>query len=619
MIWLSTSEVAFLLQASDRTIRRNIKQYAYKVDLKKGGYKGKCYLIALESLPQYAQDKYLGNESDKVNYFLSTYTGKQQEEANFKMRIVQLYIYSGLPPAAFIEDFNNNNTDDTISISQLYRWHRKLKESGFDVCSLVDTRGKYNKGKSSITAESWDYFLNLYMNENKPTIQRCYEFTCKKFEDVPSVKAFERKLKTVPELVFKRYREGEKAFNDSLPSMIRSRLDIDSNDIWFSDHHLIDVAIKNKYGKVVRPWLTVFYDAKSNKVISFILRDKSADSTVIKECLKNGITTNGVPKELYFDNGKDYREKSFNKDFPAALVNRLGIKMIYATPYHGQAKTVERWFRTLEDRFCKFFITYLGRDAKQRPEKMRKPFKDLESIAPDIEDFKLKLAEYIDEYNNTPNKGQDMNNKTPNEVYLENLKNKIELRDTNDLNIICGTFEIRSVGKNGIQYENRQYYSEELIKYQGEKVYINYSPNNLDELNIFTMDMTYICLAKTKLITAFRHTTKEDIKEAKKEQKKARKLVEAYLPIRELDTMEIVSNNQACEKANKATTEKVYTDAVYTNEAKKATSKKVKPDRMAEIEAKDREIKERRKKLSTIVDSFLSQNPIENTKYGGFI
>ena len=144
MIWLSTSEVAFLLQASDRTIRRNIKQYAYKVDLKKGGYKGKCYLIALESLPQYAQDKYLGNESDKVNYFLSTYTGKQQEEANFKMRIVQLYIYSGLPPAAFVEDFNNNNPDDTISISQLYRWHRKLKESGFDVCSLVDTRGKYN-------------------------------------------------------------------------------------------------------------------------------------------------------------------------------------------------------------------------------------------------------------------------------------------------------------------------------------------------------------------------------------------------------------------------------------------------------------------------------------------
>ena len=282
MLWINIDKAAQLLNISCRGLRKRKEHYTYRYIVGRG-YAGKKIEIALESLPQYAQDKYLGNESDKVNYFLSTYTGKQQEEANFKMRIVQLYIYSGLLPAAFVEDFNNNNPDDTISISQLYRWHKKLKESGFDVCSLVDTRGKCNKGKSSITAEAWDYFLNLYMNENKPTIQRCYEFTCKKFEDVPSVKAFERKLKTVPELVFKRYREGEKAFNDSLPSMIRSRQDIKSNDIWFSDHHLMDVAVKNKYGKVVRPWLTVFYDARSNKVISFILRDKSADSTVIKE------------------------------------------------------------------------------------------------------------------------------------------------------------------------------------------------------------------------------------------------------------------------------------------------------------------------------------------------
>lgn len=274
--WKTVKYISQLFHIDESTVRKAIKKnrcnYKYVCGI---GGRGKNILIDINSIPWKSEI----DSIDNVNYFMSAYTGKQQEEANFKMRIVQLYIYSGLPPAAFVEDFNNNNPDDTISISQLYRWHRKLKESGFDVCSLVDTRGKYNKGKSSITAESWDYFLNLYMNENKPTIQRCYEFTCKKFEDVPSVKAFERKLKTVPELVFKRYREGEKAFNDSLPSMIRSRLDIDSNDIWFSDHHLIDVAVKNKYGKVVRPWLTVFYDARSNKVISFILRDKSKNKS----------------------------------------------------------------------------------------------------------------------------------------------------------------------------------------------------------------------------------------------------------------------------------------------------------------------------------------------------
>ena len=62
-------------------------------------------------------------------------------------------------------------------------------------------------------------------------------------------------------------------------------------------------------------------------------------------------------KELYFDNGKDYREKSFNKDFPLSLTKQLGINQIYATPYHGQAKPIERFWETLEDRFCKFFPT----------------------------------------------------------------------------------------------------------------------------------------------------------------------------------------------------------------------------------------------------------------------
>ena len=92
MIWLNINDVANLLNKSIRTIQYTKGKYYFKL-VKSKGRTGKKALIALESLPQYAQDKYLGNESDKVNYFLSTYTGKQQEEANFKMRIVQLYIY----------------------------------------------------------------------------------------------------------------------------------------------------------------------------------------------------------------------------------------------------------------------------------------------------------------------------------------------------------------------------------------------------------------------------------------------------------------------------------------------------------------------------------------------
>jgi hypothetical protein len=56
-----------------------------------------------------------------------------------------------------------------------------------------------------------------------------------------------------------------------------------------------------------------------------------------------------------------------------SLVNQLGINTIYATPYHGQTKTIERFFGTFETRFGKFWETYIGRNAQNRPEHTKKP------------------------------------------------------------------------------------------------------------------------------------------------------------------------------------------------------------------------------------------------------
>lgn len=51
-----------------------------------------------------------------------------------------------------------------------------------------------------------------------------------------------------------------------------------------------------------------------------------------------------------------------------------------------------------------------------------------------------------------------------------------------------------------------------------------------------------------KVRTPFRHTTQEQIREAMKEKKNARKLVEQYAPTRDLDVMAIVARNQLVEK-----------------------------------------------------------------------
>lgn len=548
MTWLKVKEVAELLGMTERAIRwgatkKNKYEYRHVDGIGQGG---KQLEIALESLPQEAQNKY-NNVQEEVAYKeVTQFTGKQREEANFKALIVEQYKRSQLSPDDFVKDFNERNPDSVITKSQLFRWQRKYKSG--DVADLIDMRGGHNRGQITIPPDAWEYFYALYMTLQKRSVQRCWELTRLEYPNIPTVSTFERNLTTIPKLVMIYYREGEKAFNDALVSMERSREDIASNDIWFSDHHLVDVAVINNRGKVFRPWLTVFFDARASKVISFIVRDKSADATVIKQCLRLGIEKYGIPKELYFDNGKDYREKSFNADFPISLVKQLGINMIYATPYHGQAKTVERFFGTMEDRFCKLLPTYLGKDAKQRPENMRVTFDKLKDKAPTMEQFIKALENYFVEYNNTPSGGIDMNGKCPEQVYCENLHTVTEVKDKSILRILCGTFDERIVQKNGVQYQGRFYYHTELLAHQGEKVVINADPYNMDELNIFDTDMRAICKAPAKVRTPFRHTTQEQIREAMKEKKEARKMIQRYAPTRELDTMSIIARNQLLEK-----------------------------------------------------------------------
>lgn len=483
MTWLKVKEAARLLDLTDSAIKKAIKKNKYEFRHVEGIGRGGVQIeIALESLPQEVQDKYNNIQREHTHNDMMQFTGKQREEANFKALIVENYQKAQKSPDDYIKDFNERNPDSVITKSQLFRWQRKYKNG--DVAGLIDTRGGHNRGKTDIPPDAWEYFYALYMTLQKRSIEICWEYTKTEYPEIPSVSAFERKVKTIPEPVIIFYREGEKAFNDSLVCMERSKEDIHSNDIWFSDHHLMDVAVLNNRGRVFRPWLTAFFDARSNKVIAFIIRDKSADATVIKQCLRKGMEEFGVPKELYFDNGKDYREKSFNKDFPLSLTKQLGINQIYATPYHGQAKPIERFWETLEDRFCKFFPTYLGKDAKKRPEDMRVTFEKLKDKCPTMEQFTDLLGKHMNKYNNTPSGGIDMDGKCPDQVYFENLAVKNEVHDKSILRILCGTFDERTVQKNGVQYQGRFYYHTDLIAHQGEKVIINCDPSNMDECEL---------------------------------------------------------------------------------------------------------------------------------------
>lgn len=551
MTWLDVRAVAQLEGRTERSVRRDAQKGKYgdgsRCVNSIGGNSGKKYEIALECLSEAAQAVYHGQVSahdlEPIMDYMKRTTGRQREAADFKALTVEMYQGSGLSVNEFIKHFNAENPEATITKAQLFRWQSKYKSG--NVADLVDLRGGHNKGQTAISDDAWDCFYSLYMTQQKRSIQLCWDLTLKEYPEIPSVSAFARKLKEIPKLAFIAYREGPKALENALPSRDIDKTAMESNDVWVSDHHQLDMFVKSEDGKrVFRPWMTTFFDERSNKIVSFVARDADANATVVKKCFRIGVEKYGLPKVVHFDNGKDYRSKNFNKDYPKSLINQLDIKAYYSKPYNAKAKPVERFFGTFSNRFCKLFPTYAGKDAKNRPECMKISNKAILEIAPTFEFFQKALSNYIDEYNNTVSAGKNMGGKCPDQVYYENLKTKRSIKDIDALRLLCGNSEERVVHKNGVSILNNTFYNETLAYHLDERVFVTYDPKNIDKVFIFDLNDNAICTAQARIKTLGGNTTEDDYIKAAKEQKAARAAYKKYKPVRTMDIHSIIARNK---------------------------------------------------------------------------
>ncbi|MCL2342464.1 MAG: DDE-type integrase/transposase/recombinase [Firmicutes bacterium] len=112
-------------------------------------------------------------------------------------------------------------------------------------------------------------------------------------------------------------------------------------DMWHSDI---------KYG----PFLTVkgvkkqiylvsFLDDATRYVVHGEFYD-SLDQTVVEDCFRKAVLKEGLPRRVYFDNGKQYRTKWMDR---ACAI--LGIKLLYAKPYSPESTgKIERFNRTVD-------------------------------------------------------------------------------------------------------------------------------------------------------------------------------------------------------------------------------------------------------------------------------
>jgi len=98
-------------------------------------------------------------------------------------------------------------------------------------------------------------------------------------------------------------------------------------------------------------YLVCFLDDATRYVVHGEFYD-SLDQTVVEDCFRKAVLKEGVPRRVYFDNGKQYRTKWMER---ACAI--LGIKLLYAKPYSPESTgKIERFNRTVESFLDEAFL-----------------------------------------------------------------------------------------------------------------------------------------------------------------------------------------------------------------------------------------------------------------------
>ena len=120
-----------------------------------------------------------------------------------------------------------------------------------------------------------------------------------------------------------------------------NEIEQERGDMWHSDIKYGPYLTLGGVKKQI--YLVSFLDDATRYVVHGEFYD-SLDQTVVEDCFRKAVLKEGVPRRVYFDNGKQYRTKWMGR---ACAV--LGIRLLYAKPYSPESTgKIERFNRTVD-------------------------------------------------------------------------------------------------------------------------------------------------------------------------------------------------------------------------------------------------------------------------------
>lgn len=572
MEYINAQQAADIFGYSERHIKRLIANGKIKAICDTNDRGRKKYLIPISALPEELQIKYYKQKKGievaaappekkppakpQKNLDYEKLSNAQREEVSLWIRILEDWqsfgcTYEGSKTdanKAFVKE-NADKYDVKISVDILYRKMRTYRSG--NVADLADGRGLQRKGLSCIGKNLWEAFLYYYLDQACHPVTACYDYTQQWAEQehpellpMPSVSAFYRHIETdIADPVETYARSGEKAYKDKYGFYIRREYEnMYSNDWWIADNHTFDVMVEGRSGKPIRLHLTAFMDARSG-VFTGIYITLAPSSQATLYALRRGIIKYGIPKNVYFDNGREFlthdvgglghrTKKSTQEEFkPPPVIERLGIEMTNAEVKNAKAKIIERRFRDVKDRLSRLFDSYTGGNVLEKPERLKEVLKG--DIIDEVEFTKIveEMLEYNFNYQEYGGSVKADRGKKRIDVYNEHLIEKRVASEEDLWLMMLRTTRPQQVGRRGVHIKvagrRLDYVNDELhLHWQGKKVYVRYDPENLATVRVYDLEDRFITTAQCADETVLEYgADKETVSVAVRESKRKERLV----------------------------------------------------------------------------------------------
>jgi putative transposase len=335
-----------------------------------------------------------------------------------------------------------------INIKTLEALDKKLRNNNDNYLCLCDARGGWKKHGTNkyrgrkLNEVSMVVFLRCYLHGSRPSVVaaiRATRFHLEKMEiDEPATDStFRRWLKDYEKLnagVICMARDGMKAYRDKYaPYITRDPSLLEVGQCLVADGKTTNFFIKHpETGRPCRMTLIVFFDWRSRYPAGWQILP-TENQWGILAAFRNAVQALGrYPDSVYLDNGKAFKSKLFcndnvDLDFEemTGLYARVGTAPLFAQPYNGRAKVVERFFKTVQDQLEWIMPSYCGDSIHTKPpwlhrnEKFQRAWHEARTKGwiPTIQDASIIIGRYFQWYAQQPH--QDLE-APPEDLFLEN-------------------------------------------------------------------------------------------------------------------------------------------------------------------------------------------------------